>query len=170
MQKQNQEKMTEQTYSTPFLGYPYYSNHDDLTVHPYHNDDCPPMRGMYRFHIPDPCLFPGRTLELRFSRLVCLITGYLNVQDDVSSVAYWYQEAGDVANDIVHCRRRKKDGRGRMIIKKNKLLTEPSKEWEIAKSISFKFRGAYVHEKTYGGGSAVAERVYISIYGLKPAP
>lgn len=34
-------KMTEQTYSTPFLGYPYYSNHDDLTVHPYHNDDCP---------------------------------------------------------------------------------------------------------------------------------
>ena len=41
--KENQEKMTEQTYSTPFLGYPYYSNHDDLTVHPYHNDDCPPI-------------------------------------------------------------------------------------------------------------------------------
>ena len=27
-----------------------------------------------------------------------------------------------------------------------------------------------MHEKTYGGGSAVAERVYIIIYGLKPAP
>ena len=51
----------------------------------------------------------------------------------------------------------------------NKLLTEPSKDQKL-KSISFKFRGAYVHEKTYGGGSAVAERVYIIIYGLKPAP
>lgn len=50
----------------------------------------------------------------------------------------------------------------------SKLLTEPSKDQKL-KSISFKFRGAYVHEKTYGGGSVVAERVYIIIYGLKPA-
>ena len=41
-------------------------------------------------------------------------------------------------------------------------MTEPSKDQKL-KSISFKFRGAYVHEKTYGGGSAVAERVYIII-------
>mgnify|MGYP006967515615 FL=1 len=37
-------------------------------------------------------------------------------------------------------------------------MTEPSKDQKL-KSISFKFRGAYVHEKTYGGGSAVAERI-----------
>ena len=42
------------------LGYPYYSSHDDLSYHPYYNDDCPPMRGMYRFHIPDPIYFEKR--------------------------------------------------------------------------------------------------------------
>lgn len=30
-------KTIEQNYSTPFLGYPYYSDHDDLITNPYHN-------------------------------------------------------------------------------------------------------------------------------------
>ena len=37
-------------------------------------------------------------------------------------------------------------------------MTEPSKDQKL-KSISFKFRGAYVHEKTCGRGSAVAEGI-----------
>lgn len=39
--KQEAGKTIEQTYTTSFLGYPYYSRHDDLTKNPYHNDDCP---------------------------------------------------------------------------------------------------------------------------------
>ena len=41
----------------PYLGYPYYSRHDDLIHNPYHNDDCPPMRGFYRWHVADPIFF-----------------------------------------------------------------------------------------------------------------
>ena len=89
--KENQEKMTEQTYSTPFLGYPYYSNHDDLTVHPYHNDDCPPMRGMYRFHIPDRIYFQ-QNIKVTVQQIGMSHNGLFERQDDVSSVAYWYQE------------------------------------------------------------------------------
>ena len=39
--KQEAGKTIEQTYTTSFLGYPYYSRHDDLTKNPYYNDDCP---------------------------------------------------------------------------------------------------------------------------------
>ena len=95
--KANQEKMTEQTYSTLFLGYPYYSNHDDLTVHPYHNDDCPPMRGMYRFHIPDPVYFQ-EDIRVTVQQIGMSHNGLFERQDDVSSVAYWYQEE-NVANE-----------------------------------------------------------------------
>ena len=55
--KQEDGRTVEQTYSTPFLGYPYYSKQDELTYHPYYNDDCPPMRGMYRFHYSGSGLF-----------------------------------------------------------------------------------------------------------------
>ncbi|MFR2799545.1 MAG: DUF2961 domain-containing protein [Blautia wexlerae] len=47
----------EQNYNTPYLGYPYYSAHDELIHNFYHNDDCPPMRGFYRWHIQDPICF-----------------------------------------------------------------------------------------------------------------
>ena len=33
--KQENGRTVEQPYSTPFLGYPYYSNQDELTYHPY---------------------------------------------------------------------------------------------------------------------------------------
>ncbi|WP_368188979.1 glycoside hydrolase family 172 protein [Blautia sp. 1033sp1_1033st1_G9_1033SCRN_220408] len=86
-------KMKEQTYSTPFLGYPYYSAHDDLTTHPYHNDDCPPMRGMYRFHIPDPIYFQ-EDIRVTVQQIGMSHNGLFERQDDVSSVAYWYQMEG----------------------------------------------------------------------------
>ena len=50
-------RIVEQNYSTPYLGYPFYSRHDSLVWNQYHNDDCPPMRGFYRWHIPDPVFF-----------------------------------------------------------------------------------------------------------------
>ena len=90
-------KTIEQTYSTPFLGYPYYSNHDDTMTNPYHNDDCPPMRGMYRFHIPDPIYFE-QNIRVTMQQIGVSYNGLFERQDDVSSVAYWYQE-NDVNNE-----------------------------------------------------------------------
>ena len=46
-------KTVEQNYSMPYMGYPYYSRQDDLIHNDYHNDDCMPMRGLYRWHILD---------------------------------------------------------------------------------------------------------------------
>lgn len=47
----------EQTYCTPFMGYPYYSREDDTVYNPYHMNDTPTERGFYRWHILDPILF-----------------------------------------------------------------------------------------------------------------
>ncbi len=47
-------RSVEQTYCTPFLGYPFYSRHDTTAHNDYYNDDCPPMRGFYRWHIRTP--------------------------------------------------------------------------------------------------------------------
>lgn len=83
-------KTAEQTYSTPFLGYPYYSRHDDLVWNPYHNDDCPPMRGFYRWHVMDPIFFE-EDLKVTVQQIGVGYNGLFERQDDLASVAYWYQ-------------------------------------------------------------------------------
>lgn len=88
--KQGEGRMTEQNYSTLFMGYPYYSSRDDLIQNPYHNDDCPPMRGLYRFHIPDPIFFEEE-LKVTVQQIGVCHRGLFERQDDVSSIAYWYQ-------------------------------------------------------------------------------
>lgn len=90
-------KTVEQIFSTPYLGYPYYSNHDDTTSSYYHNDDCPPMRGMYRFHIPDPIYFE-ENIRVTLQQIGASHNGLFERQDDVASVAYWYQE-NDAQNE-----------------------------------------------------------------------
>ena len=70
-----------QTYSAPFLGYPL--------------GDCegkPGGRhGLYRFHIMDPIRFES-DLKVTMQALGWRSEGrYLPLQDDISSVAYWYQ-------------------------------------------------------------------------------
>ena len=50
-------KTVENTFCTPYLGYPYYSRHDTEIHNDYHNDDMMPQRSFYRWHIPDPVLF-----------------------------------------------------------------------------------------------------------------
>lgn len=84
-------KTVEQTYCTPFMGYPFYAKHDDLIHNPYHNDDCPPMRGFYRWHIPDPIFF-GESLKVTLQQIGVSHKGLFERQDDVSGVAYWYQQ------------------------------------------------------------------------------
>ena len=83
-------KTVEQTYCTPYMGYPYYSSHDELIHNDYHNDDCPPMRGFYRWHIPDPIRFRSG-LRVTVQQIGVGHRGFFERQDDVASVAYWYQ-------------------------------------------------------------------------------
>lgn len=79
----------ELTYHTPFLGYPYYSR-DDEYQNDYFLSECPPMRALYRFHIPDPILFHSN-LRVTLQQIGANEHGLFERQDDVSAVAYWYQ-------------------------------------------------------------------------------
>ena len=83
-------RIVEQNYCTPYLGYPFYSRHDSLVWNQYHNDDCPPMRGFYRWHIPDPVFFE-ENLKVTVQQIGVSHNGLFERQDDLSSVAYWYQ-------------------------------------------------------------------------------
>ena len=87
--KDAQGATQEQTYQTPFLGYPYYSRDDDYRNEYFHSE-CPPMRALYRFHIPDPVLFSSR-LRVTLQQIGANEHGLFERQDDVASVAYWYQ-------------------------------------------------------------------------------
>ena len=84
------EGTSEQTYCAPFCGYPFYSNHDYSIRNRYHNDDCPPMRGLYRWHIPDPIRFE-QDLRVTWQQIGSGFQGAFERSDDVSTVAYWYQ-------------------------------------------------------------------------------
>ena len=80
----------EQTYCTPFMGYPYYSREDDTVYNPYHMNDMPTERGFYRWHIMDPILF-DEDIRVTIQQIGVCHKGLFERQDDVSSVAYWYQ-------------------------------------------------------------------------------
>ncbi len=80
----------EKTYCTPYLGYPFYSHHDSYLFNKYHNDDCPPMRAFYRWHLTDPVYFHS-DLRLTVQQIGVSYGGLFERQDDLSSVAYWYQ-------------------------------------------------------------------------------
>lgn len=83
-------KMAEENYSTPFLGYPFYSRHDPVIRGDYYNDDCPPMRSFFRFHIPDPVFFEKK-LRLTLQQIGMSAGGLYERQDDLTAVSYWYQ-------------------------------------------------------------------------------
>jgi hypothetical protein len=70
-----------QTYSAPFLGYPF----GDTSNRP------GGRHGLYRFHILDPIRF-DEDLRVTMQALGWRGEGrYLPLQDDIASVAYWYQ-------------------------------------------------------------------------------
>ena len=71
----------EQNYAAPFLGYPLGSS-----------DGKPGNRhGLYRFHIPDPIRF-AQDIRVNMQAIGWGSEGrYLPLQDDIASVAYWYQ-------------------------------------------------------------------------------
>lgn len=87
---QQEGRTTENTYCTPFMGYPYYSAQDDSVHNFYHNDDTLPQRSFYRWHIADPILFE-EDLRVTIQQIGTCHKGNFERQDDVASVAYWYQ-------------------------------------------------------------------------------
>lgn len=87
---QVQGKTVEHTYCTPFLGYPYYSCHDTEIHNDYHNDDTLPQRSFYRWHVMDPVLF-DEDIRVTIQQIGVYHGGLFERQDDVASVAYWYQ-------------------------------------------------------------------------------
>lgn len=48
------------------------------------------MRGLYRWHIPDPIYFDS-DLRVTWQQIGTEEAGNFERQDDVASVAYWYQ-------------------------------------------------------------------------------
>ena len=72
-----------QNFSAPFLGYPEGA---------FGRDDKPGNRhAMYRFHVMDPIRFE-RDIRITMQALGWRTEGrFLPLQDDIASVAYWYQ-------------------------------------------------------------------------------
>jgi hypothetical protein len=69
------------TYSAPYLGYPF-GNYDGKAGN---------RHGVYRFHIMDPIRFK-KDLRVTIQAIGWRSEGrFLPLQDDISSVAYWYQ-------------------------------------------------------------------------------
>lgn len=87
---QRDGETVEQTFCTPFLGYPYYSKTDASVHNDYHNNDTLPQRSFYRWHIPDPILFE-QELKVTVQQIGVSHGGLFERQDDVATVAYWYQ-------------------------------------------------------------------------------
>lgn len=87
---QENGRTVENTYCTPFMGYPYYSHHDTFVHNDYHNDDQMPQRSFYRWHVMDPVRFEEE-LRVTIQQIGVYHGGLFERQDDVATVAYWYQ-------------------------------------------------------------------------------
>lgn len=88
--RQEAGKTIEQIFQTPFLGYPFVSTTDESVHNDYHMNDCPTMHALYRFHIPDPIRFE-QDIKVTLQQIGSCHRGLFERQDDISTVAYWYQ-------------------------------------------------------------------------------
>jgi len=77
------------TFTSPYMGYHYYSITDDNTTHIWPNPFLP-MHGFYRWHLPDPIKFEKR-LKVTIQQIGGGGGGNFERQDDYCSTAYWYQ-------------------------------------------------------------------------------
>ncbi|AYW49790.1 DUF2961 domain-containing protein [Tetragenococcus halophilus] len=87
-----------QTFSTPFLGYPFQSNRDSTRDHfetgklnaiAGFGEEGLPMHGLYRWHLLDPICF-NEDLTVTFQQIGNDDIQLYEREDDISSVAYWY--------------------------------------------------------------------------------
>lgn len=89
--KHEEGRTIEQTYCDQYFGYPFFSNRDTLVYCKYHMDDTVPMRTFYRWHARDPVFF-RQDLKVTLQQIGVGNGGLFERQDDISSVAYWYQD------------------------------------------------------------------------------
>ncbi|MDL2229474.1 DUF2961 domain-containing protein [Treponema sp. OttesenSCG-928-L16] len=76
-------------FQTPFLGFPFYAEREQNHSWRFEGS-CPPMRGLYRWHIMDPVRF-AEDLKVTVQQIGVCHKGLFERQDDVATVAYWYQ-------------------------------------------------------------------------------
>ena len=82
--------MYERTFTGPYLGFPFYSQNLAGRESAYWDTATPVTRGLYRWHIPDPIYFE-RDLRVEWQQIGTEEAGNFERQDDVATVAYWYQ-------------------------------------------------------------------------------
>lgn len=85
-----QGSMVEETYSGAYLGFPYRSRTLRNRESEYWDSDAPVMRGLYRWHIQDPIYFQ-EDLRVELQQIGADEKGNFEREDDVATVAYWYQ-------------------------------------------------------------------------------
>ncbi|TCT33064.1 glycoside hydrolase family 172 protein [Martelella mediterranea] len=85
----NGAAVAEQTYSTPFMGFPQFVTRDKVRAHIY-DGAALPMRGFYRWHLPDPILFES-DLKVTVQQIGHDGLRLFERSDDLCAVAYWYQ-------------------------------------------------------------------------------
>ena len=84
------DHMHERTFTGPYLGFPFYSQNLAGRESAYWDTATPVTRGLYRWHIPDPIYFE-RDLRVEWQQIGTEEAGNFERQDDVATVAYWYQ-------------------------------------------------------------------------------
>ena len=84
-------RMHEVTYSGAYMGFPFHSRQLDNRESQYWDADTPVTRGFYRWHIPDPIIFAS-DIKVTLQQIGVDEQGYFERQDDLASVAYWYQQ------------------------------------------------------------------------------
>lgn len=70
-------------FSTPYAGFHYFKDNPEVSYET--------KIGQYRWHILDPIRFEN-DLKVTIQSLGWRSEGYLPLQDDLASVAYWYQQ------------------------------------------------------------------------------
>lgn len=78
------------TFCSPYLGYPQRITEDASQWSPYAWPSVP-QHGLYRWHVPDPVYFAER-LKVTVQQIGHDGERLFERQDDVCSVAYWYQD------------------------------------------------------------------------------
>lgn len=81
------------TYSAPYVGYPTYLTRDRSRQGVYVTPMAP-VHGMYRWHVPDPIFFHS-DLRVTVQQIGQVGPDLFERSDDVSSVAYWYQDTAE---------------------------------------------------------------------------
>ena len=73
------------------MGFPFHSRQLVNRESQYWDADTPVTRGFYRWHIPDPIIFSS-DIKVTLQQIGVDEQGYFERQDDLASVAYWYQQ------------------------------------------------------------------------------